>query len=199
MSTLRDINEYLFYDFGPGLEEDEHRISDDWPFVLDPVGSFPVGRGTYQVYRFTDDGDAFYVLDGPALLSVPADGMTLEDLRREQQGGSWIAQGDPVDLNTSRIGDERVPPAPERRAAIVQLARNLVNVEAPIMHEGLFLMTGQTYLALVEDPTTGQEYVLSSEWGARPSVRPDLRAYRRLALTVGLLLDRGEVSWPGGT
>ena len=36
MSTTleRDLNEYLFYEFGRDLDGGEERISDTWPFVL---------------------------------------------------------------------------------------------------------------------------------------------------------------------
>jgi hypothetical protein len=74
MASLRDINEYLFYEFGLDLADDARRVSDDWPFSLESVGSFASPRGEHRAYRFTHAGEAYYALDGPYLDFRPAGG-----------------------------------------------------------------------------------------------------------------------------
>ena len=70
--TKREINEYLFLEFGIDEErEDESQVGDDWPFVLQHLGAIgPRGRTT-EVYRFSDNGEGFFALAGPHSRSCP--------------------------------------------------------------------------------------------------------------------------------
>jgi len=59
MSEKKDLNRYLFYEFGLDTEGDvdEPRVSDDWPFELRSVGVTSwQGKGT-EVFEFNDAHD----------------------------------------------------------------------------------------------------------------------------------------------
>lgn len=73
--TKREINEYLFFEFGIDEEGvDEAQVGDDWPYVLQHVGTIgPQGRTT-EVYHFSDDGDEFFALPGRRSRSCPLPG-----------------------------------------------------------------------------------------------------------------------------
>ena len=109
MSGRRLINEYLFYEFGYDSQGSPSAVAEDWPFKLDKVGDVNRGGDDIEVFRFVHDGEAYYVLSGDTMMFYPVDGMTLEDLRLQQNGAAWIAQQDPIDLATSRIGDTLSP------------------------------------------------------------------------------------------
>lgn len=194
MSTLREINEYLFHefdDFGP--DDDESYVSDDWPFNLQFVGSFTSPYGERRVYQFSREGEAYYVIDGYYLTFDPAAGLSLIDLRLEEIGSVWIGEQEPIDLDTVQIGDENVPPLPVRRAAIQQIADSAIGQEGEVkILEGLFLRRSRRYLALIEGPT-GEVFIVTTGMSALPAPNVDVWPHRRLALGVGALVETGQL------
>lgn len=187
MYSKRDINEYLFYEFG--IDAAGAQISDTWPFELRDAGVIVVDEETLEVFEFTEGDDTYFAVAGDALNFYPSWGMTIDDLRLQISGARWIGQREPIDLNTSRIGDESVPPTVTRREAIREIAlRALGNGSNIRILEGLFLRRDGTYLALVEDTSSGEAYVVGSGIDPHPARFPDASKWRRLAVAVGELL-----------
>lgn len=175
MSERRDLNEYLAAEWGL----DHEQAGDDRPFALTPVGEI----GEQTVYAFQDADGAYYAFGAPYLRFMPASGMTLEDLRVQELGSDWIAERDPIDPGTSRIGDPRVPSAIERRAAIDRLAAGSRVVE------GLFLIEEQRSVVLVQPPGDEDRLILEGE----PAVavpRVDASPVRRMSHAAGFRLLR---------
>ena len=172
MSRLSDLNTYLFYEFGFDDEEDESRIADDWPFVLEPTGE-------EDIYAFEDDGEAHFVWTGRVTGVLPAAGMSAADVVVQFEGSEWIGGRDPIDLGTSYIGHDDIPPATERRAALEALT------DEPIA-EGLYLKATGEYLALAGDT------VIGTNVPATPAPFRDASAWRRLSYVMGQI-QRGRV------
>src|SRR5262245_34166842 len=114
MHDKADINRYLFYEFGTA--GDESQISENWPFTLRFVGMLDPGGTDGEVYEFSAGEDIYFAVTGDGLNFYPTAGMTIEDLRLQVRGARWIGRSNPIDSNTSRIGDDAVPPAMVRRA-----------------------------------------------------------------------------------
>ena len=83
-SLERDLNSYLFYEFG--VDGEESSISETWPFTLRPVGNIE-GR---TVLEFDDD-EPFFALAGPGFNFLPKQGMSVDDLALQFVGSDWIA------------------------------------------------------------------------------------------------------------
>jgi hypothetical protein len=138
MSEQRDVNEYLFHEWG--VDGDEASISDNWPFELRPVGELEAAN----VYAFTASGEDFYAfVDG--FDYAPQAGMTLADVELAKRGIRWLGERAPVSLEESRPTDDRVPPGVERSRKIRALAGDARVIE------GLYLAATGEYVALVDD------------------------------------------------
>src|SRR6266851_1645043 len=79
MRSNREINEYLFYEFGLDLDADSGRISEDWPFSLESVGVFHSPYGEREVRRFDAEGTTYYLIAGTyvGIIEEPASGRAL--------------------------------------------------------------------------------------------------------------------------
>lgn len=197
MHSLRDINEYLFYEFGRDLDEDETAIGDDHPFELVPAGEFRDSRGEMvRVFRFSDGRDEFYALANHQLDFFPAWGMSPEDLRIQDLGGEWVAAHEPVDLDTTRIGYASFPSLNERRARTESMLTG-ANLDPSVwrIRLGLFLTATSRYLALTEKED-GTAFVLGAADDPVPARFPGASPWRRLAHTLGRLIEAGELSDP---
>ena len=193
----REVNEYLFYEFGFDTEPDSDAaaISDSWPFELREVGMVSSLAGQRRVYEFTDEGEEYFAFGRNHFSVLPKAGMTLDDLRLQERGSAWIGRRDPVGLNTVLIGDDTVPPTPERRAAIERLAAGqFANPTALRVLEGLFLRATGSYLALVEDTASNEARALGTDIAARPVGFPAASAWRRLVVAVGGMLEDGSLT-----
>ena len=194
MATKQEINQYLYAEFAFDLEcgGDESRISDGWPFQLRYLGQIPDPSDPSEVYQFDYNGETYHVVSGWARNYHRAAGVTLDDLALAYQGSSWISERGPIDLNTFRIGDPSVPPAYERRAAILSLATlSMGRQEGFTIAVGLYLKATGQYLALVEDELAGSAYVVASGFGPHKARLPHSPGWRRLAIGVGELLRAG--------
>jgi hypothetical protein len=187
MSDRKTINEYLFYEFGYDLQYDPSVVADDWPYELQLAGSLHLPQGHIEVFEFTSDDEIHFVLSGNPLCSYPAAGMTFKDLGLQHNGMAWVARQDPIDLATFCIGDDLVPSADERRAAIEDLGASAC--VSPRIIEGLYLRRTRIHLALIEDTRTGTGFVVGS--GIQPQAVgfPQASGWRRLALGVGKMLE----------
>jgi hypothetical protein len=183
-SLERDLNKYLFYEFGRDSDAGEERISDTWPFVLRKVGE----HDGMIVFEFDDD-EPYFAIAGESLNFLPKAGMTFEDLCLQRSGARWIGARDPVDLATSRPGDPTVASGLDRQAAIQALGEEtLAGSELKVL-EGLFLRAEHRYIALFERAGDDGAVVV----GLSPTPRRVLFAaaspWRRLAWAVGRWLQ----------
>lgn len=189
MPDEKAINEYLFHEFGYDLQQDPSAIADDWPFELHIVGAIHSAKGEIKVFEFTSDDEAYFALLGSTLTFCPAAGMTLYDLQLQHDGAAWIARQDPIDLATSRLGDDLVPSASERRTMIEELVTNMQI--SPRILEGLYLRRTRTYLALINDTRSETQIVVGTGLEPQAVAFPQASSWRRLALGVGKMLREG--------
>jgi hypothetical protein len=187
MSTKRDINLYLFYEFGLADDEDEAKVSDVWPFVLHET-SDPT------IYEFSDGHETYFLATRAALAFYPAAGMTITDLQVQQQGARWIGARDPIDLETSRLGIGQSPPVAARRMAIEELIVYAFGSGRSFrIIEGLFLLREQRYIALIEDDETKQSFIIGNDTPPQSVGFPEASPWRRLAVGVGEMLRTGRL------
>ncbi len=182
---LRQLNEYLFFEFGYDLEEPPPLISEDSPFKLHEVGVIDRVSLPVSVLTFDSDGESFFAVAGDSLDFFPVGGMTLEDLADQFAGSHWIGELMPIDNNTSLIGDPSVPTAIERNQRLQDLASEHLGTGAQVL-EGLFLRSNGAYLALVEG--NGQTLVVSTALPTLPAGFPSASPWRRLSASVGKYL-----------
>ncbi len=176
-SLKRDLNKYLFYEFG--MDGDESSISETWPFTLRPVGNIE-GR---TVLEFDDD-EPFFALAGSSFNFLPKQGMSVDDLALQFVGSDWIAAQDPVSLEESRPGDDSVPSGIERRRVLAELGSHATQVPRAEVLEGLFLRSGRRYLGLFGVPNELEAVVGGLDTPIRVG-HARCSAWRRLAWGVG--------------
>lgn len=182
--TKKDINEYLYYEFG--IDGNESSISEEWPFHLHSVGSLTLRGERTDFYEFTDGEMDYYAQEG---FFFPKAGMTLEDLLLQNLGQQWIGGQNPLDLNTTILGDDRVPTMIERRHNIDALARKALGDSAVFnIVEGLFLRKTSYYLALLETSADSNAVVVGTNLNPIPVGFPEASSYRRLSYALGKLL-----------
>jgi hypothetical protein len=193
VTSKRDLNEYLFYEFGGGEEEgDEARIADDWPFTLNWIGTIDSDGEITPIYEFSDEDESFFMLGGNVLSFLPQAGMSIDALRLQELGSLWLGQRNPIDLSTVRIGDDRVPATKDRRFAIKQLATPTFAASAAVaILEGIFLCETGEYFALVEEAETGVAKVVGTTIEPRIAGYPEAMKWQRLAVVIGTLLEEG--------
>jgi hypothetical protein len=187
MTEKREVNEYLFYEFCYDLGHEPSEVAEDWPFQLKELGTIRTHEGERRLFEFVYKGDPYVVVSGPITASYPAAGMKPGDFEIQLDGGEWLEQQGPVDLKTSVLGDDNVPPQPERKAAILSLAAPATR--NPHICIGLYLRTTGRYLALVEDRDTGEAILIGTDVVPRNVGFPEASPGRRLAYAVGLLLE----------
>lgn len=177
MGLERDLNQYLFYEFG--MDEEESSISETWPFTLRPVGNI-AGR---TVLEFDDD-EPFFALAEPSFDFLAKQGMSVDDLALQFMGSDWIVAQDPVSLEESRPGDDSVPSGIERRRRLEELGSHVTGVPRAEVLEGLFLRNGRRYLGLFGVPDELDAVVGGLDTPIRVG-HARCSAWRRLAWGVG--------------
>jgi hypothetical protein len=177
----RQVNEYLAAEWGH-----EGEIDDGHPFLLTHLGSL---EGS-EVFEFADGGERFFAFAGPWVGYVRAGVMSLEDLRVQEAGSAWLGRREPIDLGTSRIGDERVPPAIERRAAIQALIGEVgLDPDTTTILEGFFLVDERRYVALVEASDGDRFAILDARAVPVAAVMRGVANWQQLAHAVGSQLS----------
>jgi len=147
-SIERDLNAYLFLEFGMEEEGEETSISETWPFSLRRLGEI----GVSVIFEFDDDDEPYFAIGGPCLDFLPKNGMTIDDLALQFAGDEWIAAQDPVSLAESRPGDDSIPSGIERLRALEELGRDATGDPSAEIMEGLFLRNSRQYLGLFRVP-----------------------------------------------
>jgi len=188
----RDLNEYLFFEFGFDLEEDESRVSESWPFELRKVADLEDG----SIFEFDDD-EPFFALTVGGFRFLPKAGMDVAALVRQFMGARWIGSRNPVGLDLSVPGDCSVPSGVERRRALEVLGQEVLPERSVEIIEGLFLRTEQKYLGLFR--AAGEAETIIGGLSRRIVVPfPQASGWRRLAWGVGQWLkDEAAVSKAG--
>jgi hypothetical protein len=189
MITKRDINLYLFYEFGLDIDSnmDERYVTEDWPFQLSSTE-------LSNVYEFTESDEAYYAITTPSLTFYPKAGMAAIDIQVQEQGAKWIGQHEPIDLNTTRIGDKHMPSVAIRRATIETLVSDSLGTYQPIqILEGLFLIKTGQYLVLFKYTQSEEVYILGSNIKVWQVKFPEASPWRRLAIGVGQMLHANEL------
>jgi hypothetical protein len=193
VSMRREVNAYLFFEFGFDDAADEEAVTESWPFVLESLGRLDFPGRSVELFRFTDDDEVFYATGGDLFDVFRAAGMEPRDLQTEALGSRWVAEREPVDLHTARPDDPTIPRSLERRAAIGTLIQDRLSVEVvPRILEGIYLQKSREYLALVADPVGGSDAVLIT--ARTPPQRVEFAGaspHRRLSIAVGRLLEAG--------
>lgn len=190
MSSIeRDLNEYLFLEFGFDLEEDQSRVSESWPFELRKIADLEDG----PLFEFDDNDEPFFAFGG-TFNFLPKAGMDLAALLVQLRGGRWISSREPVDLELSMPGHSSVPSGLERRRALELLGQEVLASRQVEILEGLFLRTEQKYLGLFR--VAGQSEAVVGGLSRRIVVLfPEASGWRRLAWGVGQWLkDEAAVS-----
>ncbi|HKR15130.1 MAG TPA: hypothetical protein VJT15_23895 [Pyrinomonadaceae bacterium] len=177
-SSERELNEYLFHEFG--MDEEETSISETWPFSLRRLGEI----GVRVIFEFDDDDEPYFAISGPCLDVLPKNGMTIDDLALQFAGSEWIASQDPVSLAESRPGDDSIPSGIERQRALEELGRHATGEPRAEIMEGLFLRNSRRYLGLFSVPD-GLEAVVGGLDTPIRVAHEDCSAWRRLAWAIG--------------
>ena len=178
-SIERDLNDYLFLEFGMD-EEEETLISETWPFSLRRLGEIE-GR---LIFEFDDDDEPFFAIGEPYLDFLPKNGMTIDDLALQFVGSKWIAAQDPVSLEESRPGDDSIPSGIERKRALEELGRLTTGDPGAEVMEGLFLRKSRQYLGLFRVLNELEAVVGGLDTPLRVGHDP-CSAERRLAWAIG--------------
>ena len=110
--------------------------------------------------------------------------MSAMDLELQIRGAAWITEQEPIDANTSAIGDEAVPSALTRRERMRAIACDATGLAEPTILEGLFLRKRGDYLVLV-DRSAAPAIVLSGEHHPVEVPFPGASPWRRLSYAVG--------------
>jgi hypothetical protein len=189
MNEKRNINEYLFYEFGFDIEDDENKISENYPYKLNSIGDFEINKEKIKVYEFTDNGRKNVVLHGKSLSTFEAQGMRLDDLYFQKLGSWWIGKSNPIDLNTSKMGYDNIPSLSIRRQEIEKLTLKVPSSEKPAVLTGLYLIDNQQYLGLFK--TENNKYIVGTEFMDKIDKFNDISSWRLLSWGIGKLIHAG--------
>lgn len=189
MSTKKTVNKYLFYEFGYDLEQSSSMVTENWPFELKEIGVIELDEDRIIVFEFIADNKKYFALCGKQLAFYPNADMEVEDLKLQYKGSEWIANHCPINLATSSLGNDQVPAMSERRNTIEKLASEAC--ESPRVVEGLYLRTTKSYLALIQDVSTGTGLIIGT--GLEPFEVNLVQAspWRRLSVGIGKMLKLG--------
>ena len=82
MNTEKEVNEYLFYEFGYDIkEEDEGKISNNWPFELKNIDEISLNNEIVKIYKFVNESEDYYALNGRVLTYLPVSGIDIKHLK----------------------------------------------------------------------------------------------------------------------
>lgn len=142
----QDLNEYLKLEFG--VNGPESNVSANWPFELKFETKVGSGQNTEYIFSFTSNGRKFIARHGRILDFSSAEDFDVNDAEHQKLGKSWIGAKDPVDLNTTVLG-QNVPYPKDRRIAITELASAYGESGNFEIIEGLYFKKTQEYPALL--------------------------------------------------
>jgi hypothetical protein len=189
----KEINEYLFYEFGFDLEDDESIISEDWPFKLKSLGTLDVYGKTSEVFSINHLSEEYYIYDVSSLTCITFAGMSLEDIAFQEIGSSWINEQGPIDLNHCRIGDNSIPSLDVRINKIKQIAKKTFDFDTELkILEGLYLKKTKDYLSLIEH--NHRVSIIGRNFKVENVPFPKASPWRRLCFSVGKLVHSNKLS-----
>jgi hypothetical protein len=193
-AVKQKLNEYLLMEFGVDSNGGTQPATDSWPFELTPAGRITAGSGNPDVFTFQLD-QPYYALAIGTMHCYPVAGMSLENLKMQFSGASWLATQEPIDLSTSATGLLGIPSIPERREAITSLVTTAYDTETSFrILEGLYLRKTIRYFALVELIETHKTIMVGNGFSPTEVGFPSASSWRRLAFAVGQYLQQGHLS-----
>ncbi len=108
-------------------------------------------------------------------------------------GSHWIGNNDPIDLNTSKLGETDIPKIPERKQKIEQLClQHLDNGNCQIL-EGLLLKKKNQYLAIVRCNKDGKFSIVGDNIVVRKIPFENLSPWKILSIGIGNLIVTGRL------
>lgn len=190
--TKRDVNEYLFHEFGFDTEPSgERTIADNWPFELAELGMVDAGGESWRVFGFAQADEEFFAVANGAMNFLPREGMDIDALAMQLEGQCWIGDQDPVDLARTEGPESDTPPVPERVAAIEALVAELDSAASFEILDGLYLKRRKEYLAFVQDRASGRCHIVGDRVRLRNIPFPQVSPWRRLAIGIGKIVRAG--------
>ena len=158
--------------------------TETFPFELRLAHTFLLASQAVRIFEFENEADRYFASAGRALDYAPCAGMSALDFEVQIRGAAWIATHDPIDADTSVIGDDAIPSVMSRRAHMRELATEATGLENAAILEGLFLRTRGEYLVLVDKP--GElAIVLSDALAPLDAPFPNASPWRRLSYVIG--------------
>ena len=199
MSQLTVYNTWLYIEFGVGDKFNAHECSDSWPFKLVPVGEVQLGGEPAKVFQFSARGLKWYLVHGKSLSVYQACNLTPKHFKRFLVGNHWLGINEPVDLNTSVLGDPAVPGTQLRKKHIQKLAQKYLPKSDLTIPEGILLKKSQEYVALVTEQHTGASHVVSNNVILKNVPYRNLNPWKRLSLGIGTLIATNKLDVADGT
>lgn len=185
---LKNYNQYLYFEFGWFDEDEESRISEDWPYKISPVAELEVNRTQTKILEFQENEETYYLVDGDSLNFYQKDGLSLKTLRMLLEGSSWIGEKDPVDLNTMDKRDPGIPSIPQRKDYLFRLWEEYFGDKKMLIHEGLYLKKTKKYVALGVHQHDQKVNVFGDGIIVRNVPFETLSASKRLSIAIGKLI-----------
>jgi len=194
MNTEKEVNEYLFYEFGYDIkEEDEGKISNNWPFELKYIDEISLNNETIRIYKFVNDGEDYYALNGRVLTYLPVSDIDTKHLKYQLMGQDWLTQRNPISLEYSILDDPAVPSRKDRIRSIKKLCEKVKGQKCDIL-EGLFFRDNKKYLSLIQFEGEYNAYIIGTDIILRNIPFPNVSSWRRLAIGIGLLVSKGDIT-----
>jgi len=193
MSNFRYYNEYLYHEFGYDGEDQVNGISDTWPFSFNHVDTFDIAGTKTEVFEFKDREDEFYLVDGSSLTFYDKGDLDSKYFEMFLVGSHWIGDNDPIDLNTSKLGETDIPKIPERKQKIKQLCLQHLDDDNCQILEGLFLKTKNQYVAIVRCNKDGTSSIVGDKIVVRKIPFENLSPWKRLSIGIGNLIVTGRL------
>ena len=193
MNIEKEINEYLFYEFGYDLKEEEGKISSNWPFELKYIDEIFLNSGTIKIYKFAHDGEDYYAFNGRVLDYLPVSGIDTKYLKYQLIGQDWLRQRNPIDLTYSILCDPAIPSIKNRIRAITKLCEKVKRQEFDIL-EGLFFRDNKKYLSLIQYKGEDNAYIIGNDIIYRNIPFPNMLSSQRLAIGIGMLISKGDIA-----
>lgn len=181
--SKHEINEYLFYEFGFDLTEDESVVSDNYPYELNHIADIKLpNKANLTVFEFYErlENEEFFVLINDNHLSiVEKNGLNVDDLVFIEVGSSWIGENEPIDLSTTRIGDDKIPPLNERKTSIEKMIANFGIKNFQVL-EGLYLTRLEKYITLLKNNDTEEILIIRNDFSPFKVELPNVNSKSRL-------------------
>ena len=191
----REINEFLFEEFGYDSRHSPGRVTETWPFKLTYSGVVKIHGRDAEIYEFTWRKMRFFIPCEDGLVSTTywhVLDMTIEDFQTVQHGSWWL--GPSVDLNTSTLEDERIPRAIERRRVIESLASAIPGFGEQVeILKGLYLPERVCHVGVVRRPGAAEAWVVSNQFAPRRARFLDGGAGYAMEFAVGELINDGTL------